>query len=119
LLGVLTSGALRLIEVAYCEQFAHNTLHAFGALILGADFFCGASHIHATLRRQFKEKAYCTHLQAAFSTLITEMQDRGQLAEKLAVLLTDLHEKIAHYESQARENGLPLYEPPQDKSGGA
>jgi hypothetical protein len=108
--SILISGGLSILEIIHYEN---NKLRASGALVLSAALFCGATRVHAVLRQQAKEKAYYAHLQSAFSTLIT---DRGQLAEKLAVLLTDLHEKIAHYESQAQEHGLPLYVSDQERA---
>lgn len=90
---------------------APSTLSAVSALMMGIALFGGAGYAHSVLRRQAKEKAYCSHLQAAFGTLMSTMQERGQLAENLAVLLNDLHDKIAYYEALAREQGLPLYKP--------
>ena len=79
------------------------------ALFIALTAFMAIKHARLQIRRKVELENYVNALNTSLATLQTELESRGHVAERLAVILNDLKDKIDYYEQLASEHQLPLY----------
>jgi seryl-tRNA(Sec) selenium transferase len=86
--------------------------HLFGpisALVIALVAFFSVKHAHQAIRRRVYLENHVKTLNQSLAKLQQELEQRGHVAEHLAVILNDLRTKIDYYEQQAEAHKLPRY----------
>lgn len=106
-IGLASVAVHRIVEVAQTPDD-----HLFGpisALVIALVAFFSVKHAHQAIRRRVYLENHVKTLNQSLAKLQQELEQRGHVAEHLAVILNDLRTKIDYYEQQAEAHKLPRY----------